>query len=243
MLLFAAMLFILTGIATASDEDKPAKASAKWSDSQKMSYILGLQIGGFCKQNEFDVEEELFIKGLNDLIEENELELSQEETTSLMAAFQKKATEKIKEVQRTKSIENVKTGQEFLKANKEKSDVKVTDSGLQYKILTEGDGASPTATDRVKVHYVGKLINGKEFDSSYKRDKPAEFLLNQVIKGWTEGLQLMKIGGKNELYIPSNLAYGQNAPPTIGPNQTLIFTVELIDITTPKATETPKVTE
>ncbi|MEE9352507.1 MAG: FKBP-type peptidyl-prolyl cis-trans isomerase, partial [Thiotrichaceae bacterium] len=111
--------------------------------------------------------------------------------------------------------------------------VKVTASGLQYKVIIKGEGAKPEATDKVKVHYRGTLIDGKEFDSSYKRNQPAEFGLNQVIKGWTEGLQLMNVGSKYEFYIPSGLAYGQNGPPSIGPDQTLIFTVELLDITTP----------
>ncbi len=131
------------------------------------------------------------------------------------------------------SAENAKKGQAFLDANKKKDGVTVTASGLQYKVITNGEGAKPEATDKVKVHYRGTLIDGKEFDSSYKRNQPAEFGLNQVIKGWTEGLQLMNVGSKYEFYIPSGLAYGPNGPPSIGPNQTLIFTVELLDITTP----------
>ncbi len=131
------------------------------------------------------------------------------------------------------SAENIKKGQSFLDANKKKDGVKVTASGLQYKVITKGEGVKPKATDKVKVHYRGTLINGKEFDSSYKRNQPAEFGLNQVIKGWTEGLQLMNVGSKYEFYIPSGLAYGPNGPPSIGPDQTLIFTVELLDITTP----------
>ena len=129
--------------------------------------------------------------------------------------------------------ENIRKGLAFLGANKKKVGVKETASGLQYKVITEGEGAKPKATDKVKVHYSGTLIDGKEFDSSYKRNQPAEFGLNQVIKGWTEGLQLMNVGSKYELYIPSGLAYGPNGPPSIGPSQTLIFTVELLEIITP----------
>jgi FKBP-type peptidyl-prolyl cis-trans isomerase len=147
-----------------------------------------------------------------------------------MTALQQKAQEKIQIAMKVAGAENVKKGQAFLDANKEKDGVKETASGLQYKVITEGDGAKPVATDKVKVHYSGTLIDGTEFDSSYKRNQPAEFRLDQVIKGWTEGLQLMTVGSKYELYIPSGLAYGPNAPPSIGPDQTLIFTVELLDI-------------
>ncbi len=132
-----------------------------------------------------------------------------------------------------KGSENIRKGLAFLGANKKKVGVKETASGLQYKVITMGEGAKPEATDKVKVHYSGTLIDGKEFDSSYKRNQPAEFVLNQVIKGWTEGLQLMNVGSKYEFCIPSGLAYGPNGPAGIGPNQTLIFTVELLDITTP----------
>ncbi|MDR4506601.1 MAG: FKBP-type peptidyl-prolyl cis-trans isomerase [Candidatus Scalindua sp.] len=239
MLLSASMVFILSGFVVAEDEAAPASASAKWSESQKMSYIIGTQIGGFCKQNELEVSEDLFLKGLNDIVKGNELAMSQEEIESVMTAFQEEATEKAQAAQKAASDENTRLGQAFLETNKKKSGVKVTDSGLQYKVITEGKGASPKETDVVKVHYRGTLINGKEFDSSYKRNQPAEFGLNQVIKGWIEGLQLMKVGGKSELYIPSELAYGVNAPPSIGPSQTLIFTVELLDIITPEETETP----
>ncbi len=256
-LLFASMLFILSSIAIADQEPAKEEAvtevvlaeeavteeatdsnpSADWSDSQKMSYILGIQIGSFCKQNELDVSEDLFIKGLNDVVNENKLAMSQEETASLMNAFQQKAVKKAQAAQKASGDENTKLGKAFLETNEKKEGVKVTESGLQYKVITEGEGASPKVTDTVKVHYRGTLIDGIEFDSSYKRNQPAEFGLNRVIKGWTEGLQLMKVGGKNEFYIPSDLAYGPKAPPTIGPNQTLIFTVELLGITTPKTPE------
>ncbi|GJQ60492.1 MAG: peptidyl-prolyl cis-trans isomerase [Candidatus Scalindua sp.] len=239
VLLSALMVSVLSGIATADDEVTPVSASANWSESQKMSYIIGTQIGGFSKQNELEVSEELFVKGMNDVIKGSELAMSQEEITSVMTSFQEKAAEKIQAAQKTASDENIRLGKAFLETNKNKSGVKVTGSGLQYKVITEGSGANPKVTDTVKVHYRGTLINGKEFDSSYKRDQPAEFGLNQVIKGWIEGLQLMKVGGKSELYIPSELAYGFNAPPTIGPSQTLIFTVELLDIITPETEETP----
>jgi len=123
-------------------------------------------------------------------------------------------------------------GAEFLADNASKEGVKTTPSGLQYKVVTEGTGKSPAATDLVKVHYRGTLLDGTEFDSSYKRNSPAEFPLNRVIPGWTEGVQLMKEGGKSIFYIPSNLAYGERGTPggPIGPNQTLIFEIELLEV-------------
>ena len=127
--------------------------------------------------------------------------------------------------------DNAAKGEAFLAENAKKDGVNVLPSGLQYKVEREGAGASPSATDKVQVHYRGTTIDGKEFDSSYKRGQPAEFGLNQVIPGWTEGLQLLKEGGKAPLYIPSKLAYGtRGAPGAIGPNETLIFEVELLKV-------------
>ena len=233
LLLSASMLFIISSITTAQDDAKPASAAAVWSASQKISYILGTQIGNFSKQGGIEVDLEMFAKGLNDIINGNESAISQAEINSFMAILQQKAQEKAQAALKVAGAENARNGQAFLDANKEKEGVKVTASGLQLKVITRGEGARPKATDKVKVHYRGTLINGKEFDSSYKRNQPAEFGLNQVIKGWTEGLQHMNVGGKYEFYIPSGLAYGPNGPPSIGPDQTLIFTVELLDIITP----------
>jgi FKBP-type peptidyl-prolyl cis-trans isomerase FklB len=233
MLLSASMLFIISGITTAQDDAKPASAAAGWSESQQFSYILGTQIGTYSKKSELEVNVELFAKGLDDMIKGGELAISQAEINIFMASQQQKAQEKAQAEMMAKGTENTRKGLAFLGANKKKPGVKETASGLQYKVITMGDGAKPEATDKVKVHYRGTLIDGKEFDSSYKRNKPTEFGLNQVIKGWTEGLQLMNVGSKYEFCIPSGLAYGPNGPAGIGPNQTLIFTVELLDITTP----------
>ncbi len=233
MLFSALTLFIISGITTAQDDAKSASAAASWSESQKFSYILGTQIGTYSKKNEVEVDLDLFTQGLNDLVKGSELAMSQAEINILMASQQQKLQEKAQAEMMAKGTENTRKGLAFLGANKKKPGVKETASGLQYKVITMGEGAKPEATDKVKVHYSGTLIDGKEFDSSYKRNQPAEFGLNQVIKGWTEGVQLMNVGSKYEFYIPSGLAYGPNAPPAIGPNQTLIFTVELLDITTP----------
>lgn len=233
MLFSVLMLFAFSTITIAQDDAKTTGEAAKWSESQKLSYILGTQIGNFAKQSEFEVNLDLFAKGLDDTAKGNKPALSQDEINTFMAALQKKAQEKKQAAMKVAGAQNAEIGEAFLEANKKKDGVKVTDSGLQYKVITEGDGAKPKATDKVKVHYSGKTIAGKEFDSSYKRDKPAEFVLNQVIKGWTEGVQLMTVGSKYELYIPAGLAYGPNGPPSIGPDQTLIFSVELLDIMTP----------
>lgn len=233
MLLSALMLFVFSSITTVQGDAKPANASAEWSESQKISYILGTQIGNYSKQSKIEVNIEMFAKGLDDIMNGNSPAMSQEEISSFMAAFQQKIQDEAQAALKAAGAENAKKGQAFLEANKKQDGVKVTASGLQYIVITQGEGARPKATDKVKVHYRGTLINGKEFDSSYKRNQPAEFELNQVIKGWIEGVQLMNVGSKYEFYIPSELAYGTNGPPSIGPDQTLIFTVELLDITTP----------
>ena len=233
MLFSALMLFIISGITTAQDDAKSASTAAGWSESQQFSYILGTQIGTYSKKSELEVDVELFAKGLDDMVKGGELAMSEAEINIFMASQQKKIKEKAQAEMMAKGTENTRTGLAFLGTNKRKPGVKETASGLQYKVITMGEGAKPEATDKVKVHYSGTLIDGKEFDSSYKRNQPAEFGLNQVIKGWTEGLQLMNVGSKYIFYIPSGLAYGPNGPAAIGPNQTLIFTVELIDITTP----------
>jgi FKBP-type peptidyl-prolyl cis-trans isomerase FkpA/FKBP-type peptidyl-prolyl cis-trans isomerase FklB len=135
---------------------------------------------------------------------------------------------------------NKDKGEKFLAENKSKPGVKTTASGLQYLVLTEGKGKSPKATDTVTVHYKGTLIDGTQFDSSYDRGQPAEFPLDRVIKGWTEGLQTMKVGGKSRLFVPSDIAYGPQGRPGIPPNSTLIFDVELVDIAKPAKAEAPK---
>jgi FKBP-type peptidyl-prolyl cis-trans isomerase len=208
MLFSVLMLFIISGITTAQDDAEPASAAAKWSESQMFSYILGTQIGTYSKKNEMDVNVELFARGLDDMIKGGELAVSEAEINIFMASQQKKIKEKAQAEMMTKGNENTRKGLAFLGANKKKPGVKETASGLQYKVITMGEGAKPEATDKVKVHYSGTLIDGKEFDSSYKRSQPAEFGLNQVIKGWTEGLQLMNVGSKYEFCIPSGLAYG-----------------------------------
>ncbi|MCA9399815.1 MAG: FKBP-type peptidyl-prolyl cis-trans isomerase, partial [Candidatus Omnitrophica bacterium] len=154
-----------------------------------------------------------------------------EEAQVLMQELAQNVQQKVIKQQKEISTKNAEESEAFLAANKEKEGVKTTESGLQYLVLSEGDGPTPTAASRVKVHYSGTLIDGTEFDSSYKRGQPAVFPVGAVIKGWTEALQMMKVGSKYKLFIPSNLAYGkQGAGAIVGPNAVLIFEVELLGI-------------
>jgi FKBP-type peptidyl-prolyl cis-trans isomerase len=154
-------------------------------------------------------------------------------------AWQQKMRAKMAAKQKKEAAENLAAGTAFLEANKKKEGVKVLPDGLQYKIIKEGTGPTPTADDKVKTNYRGTLIDGTEFDSSYKRNRPAEFNVKGVIKGWTEALELMKVGAKWELFIPPNLAYGERGRPGIPPNSTLIFEIELLDIVKPTQAAKP----
>jgi FKBP-type peptidyl-prolyl cis-trans isomerase len=155
--------------------------------------------------------------------------------TTIAGQFQQEFFKKHRAQQEELAAKNIEGGQAFLAENSKKDGVKQTESGLQYKVLTEGTGPKPKASDTVKVHYKGTLIFGTEFDSSYKRGEPAQFPLTGVIKGWTEGLQLMPVGSKYEFYIPADLAYGASPRPNIPANSTLIFEVELLEIVKPES--------
>ncbi|UCH81588.1 MAG: FKBP-type peptidyl-prolyl cis-trans isomerase [Nitrospiraceae bacterium] len=197
----------------------------------KVSYAIGMDIGKNLKKQPIEINPEALSQGLWDSLTDEKTLMTDQEYSDTMNAFRtemnQKQTEQMKEI----SDRNKKDGEKFLAENRKKEGVVTTESGLQYKIVTEGTGASPKSTDTVTVHYKGTLIDGKEFDSSHKRGQPATFPVNGVIKGWTEALQLMKTGAKWQLFIPSELAYGERgAGRNIGPNSTLIFDVELISI-------------
>ncbi|MCC8093954.1 MAG: FKBP-type peptidyl-prolyl cis-trans isomerase [Tannerellaceae bacterium] len=191
----------------------------------KVSYALGLSIGNNFQNsgiNNFQVED--FVKGLKAVLEETTPELSYDEAKEVINAY-------FTNLQKEKLELNKKAGAEFLNINKNKAGIVELPSGLQYEILKKGDGAIPTASDKVKCHYHGTLINGTVFDSSVQRGEPAVFGVSQVIPGWVEALQLMPVGSKWRLFIPSELAYGeQGAGDAIEPNSTLVFDVELLDI-------------
>ena len=197
----------------------------------KVSYSMGLDIGRMLKMQGVDVDLELVTRGLKDAYTGNQPLLTDEEMQEVLTNFKKEFIAKQQELAKQQGEKNKKEGEIFLETNKKKEGVQTLPSGLQYKVLKAGAGKKPTATDTVTVHYRGTLIDGKEFDSSYRRGKPATFPVNGVIPGWTEALQLMEEGAKWELFIPSNLAYGErSAGGDIGPNATLIFEVELISI-------------
>ena len=199
------------------------KAVALKTEMDKVSYVIGTQLGQNFKMQGIEINIEFLTSGLKDAMEGKELALSQDEIRQVMTSFQQSMMAK-------QAAKNLADGKVFLEANKAKEGVKVLPSGLQYKVIKEGTGKTPTVDDKVRTHYRGTLINGTEFDSSYKRKQPAEFPVKGVIKGWTEALQLMKEGGKWELYIPANLAYGELARPGIPPNSTLIFEIELLAV-------------
>jgi FKBP-type peptidyl-prolyl cis-trans isomerase len=202
--------------------DKAELASSK----QKVSYAIGVNIGKNMKQQNVDLDFDVIAKGMRDGAA-NASAFNDQEMAEIMANFKKEMETKMAEA----GAKSKKVGEDFLAANKSKEGIKTTQSGLQYKVLKEGKGSKPKATDVVKVHYRGTLVDGTEFDSSYKRGEPIEFPLNGVIKGWTEGVQLMTPGSKYQFFIPSELAYGEEGrPPTIPGNSTLIFEVELIEV-------------
>lgn len=201
---------------------------------QRISYILGLSMGEQFKRGGVDLDIDAFVLALKDIEAGAEPRLSEDEVQMAMRALQdRQAAEqaKLQEGAKVVAEANQKEGEAFLAQNKSKDGVVVTDSGLQYKVLTAGSGKKPAASDNVTVHYRGTLIDGTEFDSSYSRNEPATFPVQGVIRGWVEALQLMKEGAKWELYIPADLAYGPGGTSgDIGPNATLIFEVELLKV-------------
>ena len=203
---------------------KTARADDK---ADSASYMIGISVGYSLKMQDVpDVNASLIAKGIMEVLEKDSTVSMQDANMFLNTYFT--------ELRELKAKENLDKGQEFLAENRQKPGVIETASGLQYKVIQEGTGRSPLETDRVKCNYRGKLITGEEFDSSFERGMPAEFSLRGVIRGWTEGLQLMKEGGKYELYLPSDLAYGpRGGGQKIGPNETLIFEIELLEVITP----------
>lgn len=198
---------------------------------ERLSYTIGMDIGESLAGQDMPLDIDIVIQGLRDSFLGEETLLTQEEKQAEREKFIQQRQEQLQQQRSEEARINLEEGQAFLAANAEKEGVTTTESGLQYRVIAEGDGERPDADDRVTVHYRGKLINGVEFDSSYSRGEPATFGLNQVIPGWTEGVQLMREGAKYELFVPSDLAYGeQGRPGPIGPNSTLIFEIELLEV-------------
>ncbi len=209
----------------------PAFAQELESDVDRLSYTVGMDIGNSLAEQGLELDLDLLVEALRASYSGEETLMTREEALAERDKFMQRRQQELAEQRTLDAQRNLEEGQAFLAQNAEREDVMVTDSGLQYRVMTEGDGASPEATDQVTVHYRGTLLNGTEFDSSYARGEPATFALNQVIPGWTEGVQLMQEGDKYEFFIPADLAYGeQGRPGPIGPNATLIFEVELIEV-------------
>jgi FKBP-type peptidyl-prolyl cis-trans isomerase FkpA len=207
----------------------------------RASYAIGLNLGRTFKSNDLQANTDLLLQGIRDGFTGTQPLLTDAEIQTAMQTLQQEMMQKQQEKQKVQGEKNKAEGEAFLAKNKQRKEVKTTANGLQYEVLKEGTGPTPKATDTVTVHYTGTLIDGTKFDSSVDRGQPATFVLDQVIKGWTEGVQLMKVGSKYKFYIPAALGYGeQSAGPVIGPGSTLIFEVELVSIGQP---EPPKPAE
>jgi FKBP-type peptidyl-prolyl cis-trans isomerase len=226
----ALMVIVLLTLSCSTEKPEP-KALELSSFEQKISYIFGREIGQSFREAPAKVDLDAFMHGIQDGINQKASLISSEEEEKTKSQFSMKIQEE--QAQRLTELadKNLKEEESFLAKNKSEEGVVTTDSGLQYRVLQEGAGALLKETDRVKVHYRGSLIDGTEFDSSYSRNEPAVFEVNGVIPGWTEGLQIMKFGGKYKLWIPSKLAYGaRGAGRAIGPNTLLIFDLEPLEL-------------
>lgn len=209
------------------------------TQKDKISYALGMSLGAKLHQQSVEVDPAIVLRGLKDALAGGKMLLTDQEASAAFTQLNTEIAKRAEETMKVAAEGNKKIGQDFLTANKGKEGVVTLPSGLEYKVLTEGTGPKPAATDSVVCNYRGTLIDGKEFDSSYKRGQPLTIQVNGVIKGWTEALQLMPVGSKWQLFIPSELAYGdRGAGKDIGPGSTLIFEVELLSIQ-PKDAKAP----
>lgn len=227
----AATMLILTTGCSAEDE------VSLDTEEKKLNYSMGAIFAERIRDNMDNLDEEALIQGFTDSLEGKEKRLSDDEIQAAIQDYQKQMQEEQQansgsgtRSQQGDAGDNLEKSEAFLKENAKREEVRTTESGLQYEVLEEGEGESPEANDQVTVHYTGTLMDETVFDSSRERGEPATFGLQQVIEGWTEGLQLMKEGGRYRFYIHPDLAYGENGPPSIGPNQALVFDVELIEV-------------
>jgi FKBP-type peptidyl-prolyl cis-trans isomerase len=212
---------LLTGNALAAELE---------TEAQKLGYIIGMDIGSSLKQQGTDLDLDALIEAIRATYNNEPLAMTAEEAATIREGFISQRRAAAEADRQSSATTNAAEGDKFLLENRLKEGIQITESGLQYEVIEMGDGPRPAATDKVTVHYRGTLLNGEEFDSSYSRGEPISFALNQVIPGWTEGVQLMPVGSKFMFYIPSNLAYGEAGGGPIGPNATLIFQVELLGI-------------
>ncbi|QJQ95471.1 MULTISPECIES: FKBP-type peptidyl-prolyl cis-trans isomerase [Halomonadaceae] len=209
----------------------PFALAAPESEQGKLSYSLGVTLGQSLAQDVSDLDIEAFTQAIEDVYADGELAMSEQEMAEALTRFQQQAMAEREAASQHIASANLAEGEAFLAENAERDEVEVTESGLQYEVLESGDGASPGPQDSVEVHYEGMLLDGTVFDSSYQRGEPVSFRVNQVIEGWQEALQLMSVGDAWMIYLPSDIAYGPaGTGGPIGPNETLIFKVELLDI-------------
>lgn len=235
-------MVLFAGLANAEEKVAPADTAATpavqasgseelKTEGQKFSYAMGLSLGKYFKDLEEKFDLNMIQKGIQAGYSDAKPLLDEDQTRQIQENFAKRQHDKQIQKLVVQVQKNRKAADAFLAANKAKEGVKTLESGLQYKVIKEGKGAKPTSEDTVKVHYKGRTIDGKEFDSSYKRNEPAEFQVKQVIPGWQEAMQQMSVGSVYEIYLPPDLAYGdQGAPPVIEPGSLIIFEVELLDV-------------
>ncbi|MDX1762896.1 MAG: FKBP-type peptidyl-prolyl cis-trans isomerase [bacterium] len=233
--LATAVILVFIGFAckpaAQAPEPKAQDTTELTSFAEKLSYTAGQDIGQSLKGRGSDMDLDMVIRGIRDAFDGKDPLLTPEEGAAIKQEYAAKIREERAAKMKAEGEQNLKAGEAFLAENGKKPGVVTTDSGLQYLVQEEGKGPKPLATDQVSVHYKGTLLDGTEFDSSHKRGRPATFGLNRVIRGWTEGLQLMSPGAKYRFFIPADLAYGpRGSGPKIGPNATLIFDVELLEI-------------
>jgi FKBP-type peptidyl-prolyl cis-trans isomerase FklB len=228
-LLAIAMTGLVAGCSTAQDS---ANDPALDTTPEKVSYGMGLVLGERMSNDLPDLQMDQFLQGIQHghAGDEETKRLTREQIQEALMAYQEELQSQQEQQYNELASQNLEAGEAFLAQNAEREGVETTESGLQYEVIEEGDGNNPTASDRVQVHYTGELINGDVFDSSRDRGQPVTFGLSQVIPGWTEGLQLMSEGARYKLYIPADLAYGPGGNQAIGPNETLIFDVELLAV-------------
>lgn len=228
VLISLVILLPFLSLATGQKEDPNVELK---TFADKISYVLGQEIGSGFKESPTNINLELFMRGIKDSLNDQKSLLDPDEANEVKQEFSRQVQESRAKKIAAISEKNLQAEVAFLAENKKKEGIVTTDSGLQYMVLTEGNGSRPTLSDTVTVHYRGLLLDGTEFDSSYERNQPAKFQVERVIAGWTEALQLMNVGSKFRLFIPSKLAYGsRGAGNKIGPNEMLIFDVELLEI-------------
>ena len=218
--------FLIIGCESSDNQQAPKLETA----IDSVSYSIGVDIGKNMKTQELDINDKAMFAGWSAAFNGDTLQLTEEDMLATLNNFRKVMQEKVQQRAKAHAEENLTKGNTFLAENAKKEGVVTLESGLQYKVIEEGSGEIPTEKSKVTVHYRGKLLNGEEFDSSYKRGQPYTTPVTNVIKGWTEALQLMPVGSKWELYVPSNLAYGNSPRGPGGPNSALVFEVELIGI-------------